>query len=402
MSTKEHSMLMHVLHKALSMKRPHNTMSVVNFTLWLMDTLPAHVRNNEALVFFDMANNLHVDLRSDDTHKTLFVAHVDTVHRTEGKNKIKKTKTHWHAKGDVLGADDGAGVAMLMHMIHAGVPGYYVFTQGEEKGGIGATHLSQKHGALLAEFDRAIAFDRRGIDSVITHQAYGRCCSDEFGTALADALMEGCEHLMMLTDDTGVYTDTAEFVSIIPECTNISVGYDHEHSQQEELNLIHYQQLSSAVLLVNWDSLPTHRDPTQPDPTSRWGMYGTRYKTSTRSSTYDMYGSGWWDQYDYAGYDIHPTTRGDASKTFAKGNYEPWREELYDDLLDFKYGYTHPLLQRIAEIAYPQDPELAMRHMNHKMLDEKDIDDMLRIIDDLDATEIEFCLLDMFDMMHVA
>lgn len=400
MTTKQRqqSMLMHVLHTALSMKRPHNTESVINFTLWLMDTLPEHVRDNPALVFCDEVNNLHVDMRTEATHKSLFVAHVDTVHRTEGKNKIRKTKTHWHAKGDVLGADDGAGVAMLMHMIHAGVPGYYIFTQGEEKGGIGATHLSQKHGDLLAQFDRAIAFDRRGIDSVITHQAYGRCCSNEFGTALADALMEGCEHLMMLTDDTGIYTDTAEFVNIIPECTNISVGYDHEHSQQESLSLVHFQQLSSAVLVIDWDNLPVHRDPTQPDPTDRWGMYNWR-GSSKGASAYD---AAWWDEdytYDRRGYTTYETQ---PARSFAKGNYERWREEMYDDLIDFKYGYDKPLLKRIAELAYPDDPDLAIKHMNSKLITERDIDDFLQCIDDMDETDAEFCLLDLFDMMHVA
>ncbi len=400
MATREHSMLMHVLHNALSRKRPHNTMAVVDFTLWLIDTLPDHLK---ATAVCDEVNNLHVDLRTDDKHKTLFVAHVDTVHRTEGKNKIRKTKTTWHAKGDVLGADDGAGVAMLMHMIHDGVPGYYIFTQGEEKGGIGATYLAERMPDLLRQFDRAIAFDRRGIDSVITHQAYGRCCSNEFGTALADALMEGCEHLMMLNDDTGIYTDTAEFVNIIPECTNISVGYDHEHSQQESLNLVHFQQLSTAVLLVDWDNLPVSRDPTQPDPTDRWGMYNWRGSSKGASkSSYSAYDSAWWEEdyaYDRRGYTMYETQ---PARTFAKGNYERWREDMYDDLIDFKYGYDKPLLKRIAELAYPDDPELALKHMNAKLIKERDIDDFLQCIDDMDETDAEFCLLDLFDMMHVA
>jgi putative aminopeptidase FrvX len=151
-----------VLATALSTKRPHGSKTNVKFTAWLRDQLPLDL--NKA-AFYDGAGNLHVDNRSKATHKTLFVAHVDTVHRNEGKNKITKTKTHWRAKGDVLGADDGAGVALLMHMIHANVRGYYIFTQGEERGGVGARYLAEKMPDLLREFDRAIAFDRRGIDS---------------------------------------------------------------------------------------------------------------------------------------------------------------------------------------------------------------------------------------------
>ncbi len=190
-------------------------------------------------------------------------------------------------------------------------------------------------------------------------------------------------------------TDTAEFVDIIPECTNISVGYDHEHSQQESLSLVHYQQLSSAVLVIDWDALPVKRDPTQPDPTDRWGMYNWR---GTSKSSYSAFDSAWWDDdytYDKHGYTVYPTHS-------ATGSYERWREDIYSDLLDFKYGYTQPLLKRIADLAYPDDPDLAMRHMNHKMLDEKDIDDFIAVIDDMDETEAEFCMLDLFDMMHVA
>lgn len=367
------STLMHVLHNALSIKRPHKGIGVHKFMLFIVDTLPKPLLHHAR---FDKCGNLHVDARGGAS-KTLFVAHVDTVHRQDGKNKIKKNKHSWHAKGDVLGADDGAGVAMLLHMMCAGIKGYYVFTQGEEKGGIGATFIRDNDKDLLKQFDRAIAFDRRGIDSVITHQGWGRCCSDAFGNALCLELGKANDNLMHLNDDTGVYTDTAEFVDYIPECTNISIGYDHEHSQQESLNLVYFQQLANAVLLVDWEALPTERDPTQPDPLDRYNKYADW---------------GWESTYGYP-----------VSKAFTSSHsYNVQTEQLYDDLIDFKYGHTEPLLRRIADVAYPDDPELAMKHMNPKQLDEKDIDDMLLCIDDLDMQDVEFCLLDMFDVMHVA
>jgi len=360
---------MHVLHTALSVKRPHKGKGVCDFMLFLIDTLPKPLLHTTHL---DECGNLHVDARGKGS-KTLFVAHIDTVHRQDGKNKIRKTKHMWYAKGDVLGADDGAGVALLMHMICAGVAGYYVFTQGEEKGGIGAKHLRDKHQDLLKQFDRAIAFDRRGLDSVITHQGWGRCCSDAFGEALCLELGKANDNLMHLNDDTGVYTDTAEFVDYIPECTNISVGYDHEHSQQESLNISHYQQLSSAVLLVDWESLPVSRDPTQPDPKDRYAGFGFDWKpTTTKKKSYGAYV-----------YDIE-------------------REALYDDLLDFRYGHTEPLLRRVAAVAYPDDPELAMRHMNPRMIDDETLDELLLDIDGIDSQDFDDVMLDLFDLMHVA
>ena len=356
-----------VLATALSTKRPHGSATNVKFTAWLRDQLPLDL--NKA-AFYDGAGNLHVDNRSDATHKTLFVAHVDTVHRNEGKNKIAKTQTHWRAKGDVLGADDGAGVALLMHMIHANVRGYYIFTQGEERGGVGARYLAEKMPALLGEFDRAIAFDRRGIDSVITHQGWGRCCSDTFGTALADALMDGSDHLMMLNDDTGVYTDTAEFTDIIPECTNISVGYAREHTQEESLDLNHYQHLSVAVLSVDWDGLPVERDPSVVEPVS----YGT---------------GSWWQEY----------------KTHTKydpANDEPdyRREDAIDAVLDAQYGHYDALANMVAESIWPDDTGLALRHMNFKALKPTSLDWALECLEH--GEDVDLILDSLFDELHFA
>ena len=141
---------------ALSMKRPHNSEGTRRLTDWLEDNAPAG-----AQVHRDKAGNLHIDTRKTKNNRTLFTAHVDTVHRDQGPNKIRKTPTSWHAEGGVpLGADDGAGCAMLMRLLHSGVPAYYLFTQGEECGGIGASYVAQDV-EFLKQFDRAIAFDRQ-------------------------------------------------------------------------------------------------------------------------------------------------------------------------------------------------------------------------------------------------
>lgn len=364
-----------ILNKLLSTKRPHGSETNKRITEWLRTQLPYELQR---CAFYDGAGNLHVDNRSLASHKTLFVAHVDTVHRSEGKNKIRKTKTHWHAKGDVLGADDGAGVALLFHLIWSNVAGYYIFTQGEERGGVGARYLSEKHQDLLKQFDRAIAFDRRGIDSVITHQGWGRCCSDEFGTALADALMGECEHLMMLNDDTGVYTDTAEFVDVIPECTNISVGYDREHTQAESLNLVYYQHLSSAVVQVAWDDLPVSRDPT------------------VQESKYDTYSAGsWWQEYKtYSAKDALAWDDDDA------WDFKYKRADALDAVMDAQYGFTDDLAALISASVYPEDPTLALKHLNFKQLNPAALDDAYHALEAGEDVDLVLCAL--FDDLHVA
>lgn len=361
------SILSKTLSRALSMKRPHATRAVIEFTDWLHSHVP---KRNHIAVSYDKVGNLHVDARLDDTNRTLFVAHVDTVHRETGPNKIRKTQGMWYADGACLGADDGAGCAMLMHMLHAQVPAYYIFTQGEEKGGIGAKYLADHSPELLAQFDRAIAFDRRGIDSVITHQGWGRCCSDEFAAVLSGELCaDGV--LMYLGDDTGVYTDTAEFVDIIPECTNISVGYDHEHSDRETLDIHHFTALAAAVVKIKWDALPVERDPTfiEPVPVTNWkSMFSTTDLTA-------------WD--------------GKWSDSSAYGYTD--NEMVEDCIRDAKRGMYHDLLELIAEAAYPEDPDMALRFLNKRMLTDEVLDQAMQ---DCAVYDADTVLLSLFDAVH--
>jgi len=356
-----------VLDKALSLKRPHKTETNRAFTEWLANCLPEYLAER---AFMDEVGNLHVDARVTIDNRTLFVAHVDTVHREEGKNKIRKTDTHWYADGAPLGADDGAGVALLMHLIHAKVQAYYIFTQGEECGGIGAKHIADHWGNLLAEFDRAIAFDRRGTDSVITHQGYGRCCSDVFAQALADELNVD-ERLMYLPDDTGVYTDTAEFTDIIPECTNISVGYLSEHTQNESLNMVHYQTLASRVINIDWDNLPTDRDPTVVE--SKWDTWG---KTD--------YVGGW-------------SGHGSSFSNHAFYDDDMAMYDLQDAIMEAQEGRPDWLMDMMAESIYPEDTRMAVKFIDKKKLTHDVLQDALTMAWYADPDQV---LAGLFDSAH--
>ena len=134
-----------------------------------------------------------------------------------------------------------------------------MFFRGEEAGGIGSKWLAKNMPDLCSEFDRAVAFDRAGYSDVITKQAGGRCCSDEFADALARALTT--EGDWFLPDATGVYTDTAELTHLIPECTNVSVGYFKQHSVHECQDIAFLQRLADQVCKIDWEALPAVRKP---------------------------------------------------------------------------------------------------------------------------------------------
>ena len=266
--------LMLTLYKALSVKRPAGSREEAMFAAWFATTF--------GVTLIDEAGNLHFDHRSEGS-RTLFTAHSDTVHYKGGQNTIRNDGRYWRACGDVLGADDGAGCALIAHMLTQGVAGYYIIFRGEECGGIGSKWLAENIPELLGEFDRAIAFDRADKYDVVTHQAGTRCCSDEFAAALSDMLSMEESGLLFMPSDGGVYTDTAEFTEIIPECTNISVGYLRQHSNEEEQDISFLQALAENLCLVAWEELPTKRDPAEVDSKwASWGRYGVVQPTLSK------------------------------------------------------------------------------------------------------------------------
>lgn len=236
----------------------------------------------------DTYGNVWIETSPDST--TMFTAHTDSVHHTEGRQVLAVDDKHRivlaadEQQSSCLGADDAAGIFVLIQMIRAGVPGTYYFFRDEEIGGKGSRWLAEQEKAWVGEFARVVSFDRRGTSSVITHQAADRCCSDTFAEALSDALCS--DALMYAPDDTGVFTDSANFTHIVSECTNISVGYQSEHTKSESQDVQHILDLATQCCVVDWESLPTERDPAKPDPL-RYG-WGSAYRKHEYAA-YDEY-----------------------------------------------------------------------------------------------------------------
>ena len=240
---------------------------------------------------------------------TMFACHLDTA--TSAITDVNHVFSGDSIKTDgtsILGADDKAGATILMHMMENKVPGLYYFFLGEEVGCIGSKKVADLHKTSPIEYiKKVVSFDRRGTTSIITHQCSARCCSDEFGTALATALnqcglqvYDNDTVLAYKNDRTGLYTDSAQFTKIYPECTNISVGYQNEHTFSEVQNIKHLHKLAEAAILVDWESLPISRDPSKVewDYSSYYGYggygeYGDDYGYGYQASSYKAksYGS---------------------------------------------------------------------------------------------------------------
>ena len=268
--------------------------------------------------------------------KTAFTCHLDTackdqvdvVHIIEGD--IIKTDGK-----SILGADDKAGMTVLLYMIENEVPGLYCFFIGEEVGCIGSGLASKDKG--WENFDRMVSFDRRGTTSIITYQSSKRCCSDEFGKALASEF--NSFGMSMTTDDTGVYTDSAEFTSVISECTNISVGYNKEHNFTESQNIKHLISLCEASVKVDWEKLPTKRK----KETVEWKSYSS------------------YSRYDYGNYD-NGYRNSNHSKGYNNSNVKRWNQSNNKwDSIDEWYDQTYTTPK-----SNPKKNELAKYDDPHK------------------------------------
>lgn len=188
---------------------------------------------------------------------TIFASHLDTVTKEQKfVNHVIEDKFIKTDGNSILGADDKAGVTVLLTMIKHDVPGLYYFFIGEEVGcvGSGLASLNDK----FKKYKKIISFDRRGEHSVITHQSWVRTCSDKFANALCEQFLN--QGMKYNIDNTGVYTDSAEFTDVISECTNISVGYYNEHTTTEKQNLEHLTELCNACIGIKWQDLPSTRN----------------------------------------------------------------------------------------------------------------------------------------------
>lgn len=192
----------------------------------------------------------------------MFTSHTDTVHMSSQhthQEVVLNGNLYCKQDNQPLGADDAAGNWLMFNMIAADVPGIYAFFRGEERGGIGSSYCAEHRKDLFENVKCAIALDRRGTKSIITHQGAGRGCSDEFAKSLAAILRMG-----HIPDDTGIYTDTAEFFDLVPNCTNVSVGYENEHTKKETLNKSYIEALRDKLIAADWSRLDF--TPPKPDP----------------------------------------------------------------------------------------------------------------------------------------
>lgn len=259
-----------LLTRILSHRRMHDSPPEKAFGKWLLELLK---KIKHAKVVNLPLEQFCVNVGQSDT---LFSCHIDTMDMWKEGDSFTQKVLYDPNFGDIfldedsggscLGADDGVGIWIMISMIKKKIPGCYIFHRGEERGGLGAREVLTAHGELLKKYKRSIAFDRPNDYEVIIDQGGLKCASITFGEALARALNKLDPLFKYTTSTRGVFTDNKLYRSKIAEVVNLGVGYQSQHTKKEVLKYPHALALMEACLKVDWEGLPTVRDPLASDP----------------------------------------------------------------------------------------------------------------------------------------
>jgi hypothetical protein len=245
----------------LTLKRPAGSLG----ELTAHTHLYAHLAHLTPIT--DEMGNLFVDLRGSTGSKVLFSSHYDSAHHQlpiggDYTNKVQVTQDgNLQGVDSCIGADDAAGIYVMLRLIAAKVPALYIFHAAEEVGCIGSHYIVTKTPEVLEGITHAVAFDRRGTTDVIYEQGVESCASEGCAGVIAWMLNQKNPNLAYTPSNEGILTDTKLYRDIIPECFNISVGYSNEHTASETQDLKHLLALADAACDIDWLSLPVFRDP---------------------------------------------------------------------------------------------------------------------------------------------
>ena len=169
----------------------------------------------------------------------LLNAHLDTYETIMEDREIIKRGEIWSSSEGILGADDRAGVNVVLAVAQSVEKSQfrgtvkYIFTVQEEIGLCGAREVTP---SFLWNVDMAFVIDRRGTNDIVTSRGgHDPLCTTAFGTALERIARRGGYNDWKTV--AGGSSDTYIWAQNGIESVNLSAGYQHEHTSDEELDV---------------------------------------------------------------------------------------------------------------------------------------------------------------------
>ncbi|MBO0960062.1 M20/M25/M40 family metallo-hydrolase [Neobacillus sp. MM2021_6] len=186
----------------------------------------------------------------------LLNAHLDTVERIEPGRTIVKNGSIWSSDKGILGADDRAGVAVMLELARRLQPTSFngkikfIFTVEEEIGLMGARSIDE---TFLWDVDAAIVVDRRGTGDIVTScGGYEPFCDELYGRFFEDSAKR--LGWMGWKTTPGGSSDTRIWASHGIQSVNLSAGYMNEHTSLESLNVEACYNTLNLITAVIHDS----------------------------------------------------------------------------------------------------------------------------------------------------
>ncbi|MEI3611903.1 M20/M25/M40 family metallo-hydrolase [Pseudogracilibacillus sp. SO30301A] len=192
-------------------------------------------------VTVDRSGNLLAEktYRGGNGPTILLNAHLDVATELAPGRSIIKENGIWRSTEGILGADDRAGVAVLLHIAEKLIDSTfrgkvkYIFTVEEECGLVGASKVDDY---FLWGTDAAFVIDRRGTGDIVT-SCWGShpFCDVNFGKLIEQIADES--GLVKWKCTSGGSSDTRIWAEHGIQSVNLSTGYRNEHTDDEFLDV---------------------------------------------------------------------------------------------------------------------------------------------------------------------
>ena len=209
------------------------------------------------------------------------VSHMDTVFKKQPVDVFydKHKCVMWSPEG--LGADDRAGVFMIMSIIKSGLKPHIIFTTDEEIGGVGAKALSKCENPFK-DLRYVIQLDRRGVNDCVFYD----CDNKDFVE-----YVEG----FGFVETWGSFSDISYLCPAWEVAgVNLSVGYKNEHSAIETLHTnAWFATFEKVKVMLQEEEIPSFK----------YIPYVYNYSGSGYSN------ADWWRfayDYDYDDFELYP------------------------------------------------------------------------------------------------
>ncbi|WP_171654547.1 M20/M25/M40 family metallo-hydrolase [Paenibacillus foliorum] len=188
----------------------------------------------------------------------LLSAHMDTVVSFVPGRRIVWEDDILRSSAGILGADDRAGIAIILQVIEGMERHSFngtlkiAFTRDEERGRIGSNEIASE---WLADVDMAIVADRRNRRDIVTSCRRMTFCSNEIG-AYWELMGERIGQPDWKSCEGGI-SDAMTYAEHGIPSINVSCGYQHEHTDWEELHWPSVIDTTNLITegILNWRSV---------------------------------------------------------------------------------------------------------------------------------------------------